>query len=199
MDPLYPRWHHPQPPEVASRNDINFQDTTNWPQIRPPILQYNLHTPIHLTSHLHYIVQWTTNNPITTSCLSRHRGIIPTIMAESTSTLTSTSAQTLASKDEKKQVELQTTLPRIAIKFCTQCRWMLRAAYVCSFFFFLSCLSDPYLQILLRYKHDTWYLICTERHTPKSYMYTSSWTYYLHTTWYQYSYHAMTTPKTESN
>ncbi|KAJ5142623.1 uncharacterized protein N7515_001410 [Penicillium bovifimosum] len=24
---------------------------------------------------------------------------------------------------------LQTTLPRIAIKFCTQCRWMLRAAY----------------------------------------------------------------------
>lgn len=22
-------------------------------------------------------------------------------------------------------------LPRIAIEFCTQCRWMLRAAYVC--------------------------------------------------------------------
>lgn len=25
-------------------------------------------------------------------------------------------------------------LPRIAIQFCTQCRWMLRAAYVCTFY-----------------------------------------------------------------
>ncbi|KAJ5893325.1 hypothetical protein N7495_005016 [Penicillium taxi] len=28
-----------------------------------------------------------------------------------------------------KHAELTTHLPRIAIKFCTQCRWMLRAAY----------------------------------------------------------------------
>jgi len=39
---------------------------------------------------------------------------------------------------ERQQQPLQQTaqvfLPRITIKYCTQCKWMLRAAYVCIFF-----------------------------------------------------------------
>ncbi|KAJ5543534.1 hypothetical protein N7535_005958 [Penicillium sp. DV-2018c] len=46
-------------------------------------------------------------------------------MAESTSISTPQAPVS----NEKKQVATQCTLPRIAIKFCTQCRWMLRAAY----------------------------------------------------------------------
>ncbi len=34
---------------------------------------------------------------------------------------------------------LNVVLPRIAIQFCTQCRWMLRAAYVSLFFPFIIC------------------------------------------------------------
>lgn len=32
-------------------------------------------------------------------------------------------------------------LPRITIKFCTQCKWMLRAAYVCQTFSYSYCIS----------------------------------------------------------
>lgn len=50
----------------------------------------------------------------------------------------------------------QVYLPRITIKYCTQCKWMLRAAYVsgylflCYFYsssvlFFSSCLYDMFL------------------------------------------------------
>ncbi len=31
-------------------------------------------------------------------------------------------------------------LPRVTIEFCTQCKWLLRAAYVSHFAFFLSAL-----------------------------------------------------------
>ncbi|KAJ5788701.1 hypothetical protein N7457_003691 [Penicillium paradoxum] len=41
----------------------------------------------------------------------------------------STSASAAESKPEKKTALEHVHLPRIAIKFCTQCRWMLRAAY----------------------------------------------------------------------
>ena len=36
-------------------------------------------------------------------------------------------------------------LPRIAIEFCTQCRWMLRAAYVCH----SPTLSYPIIKLLI--------------------------------------------------
>lgn len=52
---------------------------------------------------------------------------------------TAASASTTAppsSEIEKTALE-RVHLPRIAIKFCTQCRWMLRAAYVWSFLFLL--------------------------------------------------------------
>lgn len=48
-----------------------------------------------------------------------------------------TSVATGAAKQTKPAVEAGLTalervhVPRISIKFCTQCRWMLRAAYVC--------------------------------------------------------------------
>lgn len=58
---------------------------------------------------------------------------------------------------ERQQQPLQQTaqvfLPRITIKYCTQCKWMLRAAYVCIFFsifcFFFSIflwvdISEPF-------------------------------------------------------
>ena len=42
-------------------------------------------------------------------------------------------------------------LPRVAITFCTQCHWMLRAAYVrrTSFFYFLLDTLSLYLHIFL--------------------------------------------------
>lgn len=43
--------------------------------------------------------------------------------------------------DEGRMSELNTALPRITIEFCTQCKWMLRAAYVSS-----RCSFSPVVQ-----------------------------------------------------
>lgn len=53
-------------------------------------------------------------------------------------------------------------LPRIAIKFCTQCRWMLRAAYVRSIYLQVSLpYPDPskrgLLRLILGYAFPTTY------------------------------------------
>lgn len=72
-------------------------------------------------------------------------------MTEPTATVDN-SAATGAAKQTKPAAEAGLTslervhLPRISIKFCTQCRWMLRAAYVCS-----SVLSSliPLLALML--------------------------------------------------
>ena len=41
-------------------------------------------------------------------------------------------------------------LPRVSIQFCTQCKWMLRAAYVCVFFsFFLSFFLFPLISNIM--------------------------------------------------
>lgn len=55
---------------------------------------------------------------------------------------TAASSSTTAgpSSDVEKTALERVYLPRIAIKFCTQCRWMLRAAYV---WLSLSPLSLP--------------------------------------------------------
>lgn len=44
------------------------------------------------------------------------------------------------------------SLPRISIQFCTQCKWMLRAAYV--------RLSELYLLPPLNLRSSYWILIC---------------------------------------
>jgi hypothetical protein len=36
-----------------------------------------------------------------------------------------------AQEETEKYGEAEVPLPRIAIKFCVQCKWNLRAAYVC--------------------------------------------------------------------
>lgn len=41
----------------------------------------------------------------------------------------------LAESPLSKEAHAQVHLPRVAIKFCTQCKWMLRAAYVSVEFF----------------------------------------------------------------
>ncbi|KAL2698904.1 hypothetical protein AAEP93_010292 [Penicillium crustosum] len=50
-------------------------------------------------------------------------------MTESESTSTSTSKQLDSNNDTDKIALANVHLPRISIQFCTQCRWMLRAAY----------------------------------------------------------------------
>ena len=73
-----------------------------------------------------------------------------TTMTEPTAAIDN-SAATGAAKQTKPAAEAGLTtlervhLPRISIKFCTQCRWMLRAAYVCA-----SILSSFLLLLSLR-------------------------------------------------
>ncbi|KAF7530026.1 hypothetical protein PCG10_005001 [Penicillium crustosum] len=50
-------------------------------------------------------------------------------MTESESTSTSTSKPLDSNNDTDKIALANVHLPRISIQFCTQCRWMLRAAY----------------------------------------------------------------------
>ena len=45
-----------------------------------------------------------------------------------------------------RQAQTQVHVPRITIKYCTQCQWMLRAAYVCAFTP-SSLDSDVYLRL----------------------------------------------------
>lgn len=62
-------------------------------------------------------------------------------MTESESTSTSTSKQLDSNNDTDKIALANVHLPRISIQFCTQCRWMLRAAYVRGYLSFLSFLT----------------------------------------------------------
>lgn len=43
----------------------------------------------------------------------------------------------------------QVFLPRVTIKYCTQCKWMLRAAYVCTFSFFSSILFPIFICFII--------------------------------------------------
>lgn len=56
-------------------------------------------------------------------------------------TVASSSTTAPPSSDVEKTALERVHLPRIAIKFCTQCRWMLRAAYVWLSLFLLACQS----------------------------------------------------------
>lgn len=68
--------------------------------------------------HYPYQAQYISTSPIaTTRIASHHRAMAESTVIQSTD-------------NDKKIAREHVHLPRIAIKFCTQCRWMLRAAYV---------------------------------------------------------------------
>lgn len=83
-------------------------------------------------------------------------------MTEPTATVDN-SAPTGAAKQTKPAAEPGLTslervhLPRISIKFCTQCRWMLRAAYVCSsFFIFVASLARSKVDLAVSFKNQAY-------------------------------------------